>query len=273
MTLALMQVLLFEWEGHPFALPMSSVGRVVAVTETTSLGGRRSLDIEGEAIPLADLGTLIGGEHRPPGEHPPAIVVESPARRVAVACDRLLDEEEVVIKSIGALLADVSGYLGAAILGDGRIALVLDPTHLLKAPVKPVASERPPESDDGQPLQVLVVDDQFAARELQRSILETAGYHVQVARDGREALRQIEQLAHVDLVLTDAQMPQMDGFELLESIRADQEHGSLPVVMVTTLGDEQSRRRGAEAGADAYIVKQEFDQQALLETIERLVGI
>jgi two-component system chemotaxis sensor kinase CheA len=272
MTLALMQVLLFERDGQPLALPMNSVDRVVAVTATTSLGGRRSIDVEGEAIPVLDLGVLIGAEPRPPAERTPAIILQSPARRLAVMCDELRDEEEIVIKSLGALLADVKGYLGAAILGDGRIALVLDPTYLLRAPSQVVAADRSSEAPEERPTHVLVVDDQFAARELQRSILETAGYHVQVARDGREALRQIGESADLDLVLTDAQMPEMDGFELLESIRADQQHSSLPVVMVTTLGDEHSRRRGAEAGADAYIVKQEFDQQALLETIERLVG-
>ena len=119
---------------------------------------------------------------------------------------------------------------------------------------------------------MLVVDDQFSARELQRSILEAAGYRVEIARDGREALRRIGEIPDLDLVLTDVQMPEMDGFELLEAIRADDEHRSLPVVIVTTLGDEASRRRGAEAGADAYVVKNEFDQQALLETIERLTG-
>jgi chemotaxis protein histidine kinase CheA len=274
MTLALMQVLLFEWNGHPFALPISSVGRVVAVTDTTSLGGRRSLDLEGEAVPLSSLGALIGAGSgsQALAEHPPAIILESPARRLAVACDELRGEEEVVIKSLGPLLAGVDGYLGAAILGDGRIALVLDPTHLLKAPLQATAFDQPLKTSASPPTQVLVVDDQFAARELQRGILETAGYQVQVARDGRDALRQIGEIADLDLVVTDVQMPQMDGFELLEAIRADQRHGSLPVVVVTTLGDEQSRRRGAEAGADAYIVKQEFDQQALLETIERLVG-
>ncbi|HEY2142030.1 MAG TPA: response regulator [Solirubrobacteraceae bacterium] len=272
-TLALMQVLLFEWDGHPFALPMSSVGRVVAVTDTTSLGGRSSLDIEGEAIPLSDLGELIGAGSQTPAKHLPAIILESPARRLAVACDELRGEEEVVIKGLGALLAGVPGYLGAAILGDGRIALVLDPTHLLKAPMKAIGFDRPPQAPESRPTQVLVVDDQFSARELQRSILETAGYRVHVARDGREALRQIGESADIDLVLTDVQMPEMDGFELLEAIRADKQHGSLPVVVVTTLGDEQSRRRGAEAGADAYVVKQEFDQQALLETIDRLVGM
>src|SRR5262249_53583159 len=161
----------------------------------------------------------------------------------------------VVIKNLGALLAGVPGYLGAAILGDGRIALVLDPNHLLSARGEAMALDRSGETTVQPPGKVLVVDDQFSARELQRSILEVAGYRVEVARDGREALRRIGEIADLDLVLTDVQMPEMDGFELLEAIRADDAHGSLPVVVVTTLSDEASRRRGAEAGADAYIIK------------------
>jgi two-component system, chemotaxis family, sensor kinase CheA len=272
LTLALMRVLLVERAGHPFALPMTSVGRVLSVRETTSLGSRPSLDLEGEAVPLADLLPLVGGAGPALAERSPAVVVESLARRLAVACDGLLGEEEVVIKSLGALLAGLPGYLGAAILGDGRIALVLDPAHLLDAPLEATPVSAAEESDERLAARVLVVDDQFAARELQRNILETAGYRVEVARDGREALGRIGQSEDFDLVLTDVQMPELDGFGLLEAIRADARHGSLPVVMITTLGDEASRRRGAEAGADAYIVKEDFDQRALLETIERLVG-
>jgi two-component system chemotaxis sensor kinase CheA len=270
LTLALMRVLLFERGGQAFALPMTSVGRVVAVTETTSLGNRLSIEVDGEPLALSQIGGLDGrGE---PGGRSPAIVVESLGRRMALACEELIGEEEVVIKSLGAVLAGVAGYLGAAILGDGRIALVLDPNHLLNAPREETALDRSTETTAKAPGKVLVVDDQFSARELQRSILEVAGYEVEVARDGREALRRIGESGDLDLVLTDVQMPEMDGFELLEAIRADEAHASLPVVVVTTLGDEASRRRGAEAGADAYVVKNEFDQEALLETIERLVG-
>jgi two-component system chemotaxis sensor kinase CheA len=245
---------------------------VLAVTQTTSRGGLRAVDLDGEAVPFASVGDLIGAGSKPLAEHPPAIVLESPARRVAIACDALCGEEQVVIKSLGPLLAAVPGYLGAAILGDRRIALVLDPIHLMKTPMKASTGQLTSQEPEARRKRVLVVDDQFAARELQRSILETAGYEVGVARDGRDALRQIDQAAELDLVLTDIQMPEMDGFELLEAIRADQSHSSLPVVVVTTLADEDSRRRGASAGADAYVVKQDFDQEALLETIERLVG-
>ncbi|HKB51972.1 MAG TPA: response regulator [Solirubrobacterales bacterium] len=271
LTLALMRVLLFELGGQAFALPMTSVGRVVAVTDTTSLGNRPSIEIDGQVVRLSQLGELAGAAGKLP-ERAPAIVVESLGRRLAVACDELIGEEEVVIKSLGAVLAGLPGYLGAAILGDGRIALLLDPNHLLKAPAEAMALDQPDETSERPPAQVLVVDDQFSARELQRSILEVAGYRVEVAGDGREALRRIGEIPDLDLVLTDVQMPEMDGFELLEAIRADEEHASLPVVIVTTLGDESSRKRGAEAGADAYVVKDEFDQEALLETIERLAG-
>jgi two-component system chemotaxis sensor kinase CheA len=170
------------------------------------------------------------------------------------------------------MLAGVDGYLGAAILGDGRIALVLDPNHLLNAPREETALDRHADVTLRPPGTVLVVDDQFSARELQRSILEVAGYRVEVARDGLEALRRIGEMTELDLVVTDVQMPEMDGFELVEAIRADDAHRSLPVVVVTSLGDEASRRRGADAGADAYVVKNEFDQEALLETIERLTS-
>jgi two-component system chemotaxis sensor kinase CheA len=121
------------------------------------------------------------------------------------------------------------------------------------------------------PSKVLVVDDQFTVRELQRSILEAAGYRVQTARDGREALTIVTDEADIELVVTDVTMPEMDGISLLRAIREDPQHGSLPIVVVSALGGEDDRRRGAEAGADAYIVKEEFDQRALLETVNRLL--
>jgi two-component system chemotaxis sensor kinase CheA len=108
-------------------------------------------------------------------------------------------------------------------------------------------------------------------RGLQRSILETAGYDVQTACDGREALDWI--LGHdVDLVVTDVEMPEMDGFELLQAIRGDSNRASLPVVMVSGLGSPEQRQRGADEGADAYIVKEEYDQSALLSLVSSLVG-
>jgi CheY-like chemotaxis protein len=117
-----------------------------------------------------------------------------------------------------------------------------------------------------------VVEDSFTVRELQRSILEAAGYPVITARDGRDALEVIDHDPEIALVVTDLEMPEIDGIELTRAIRSRAVRSSLPVVIVTSRGSDDDRRRGIEAGADGYMAKRGFDQQALLATVERLVG-
>ena len=172
----------------------------------------------------------------------------------------------------GPLLASLSTYLGAAILGDGRIALLVDPAALVRASAQPRAAAVVAPVAEASAPRVLVVEDSLTIRELQRSILEAAGYRVQTARDGRDALTYINGDGAIDLVVTDVEMPEMTGIQLTEAIRAHGTCSALPVVIVTSLGEDGDRRRGIEAGADAYMVKQKFDQHDLLETVERLVG-
>jgi two-component system, chemotaxis family, sensor kinase CheA len=267
LTLALMRVLVFERGGQTFGLPLTSVDEAIVVRETMSLAGREAIEVRGGSIPIADLPASGGVSEHNPDSHPHAMVVASSGRRVALLCDQIVEEQEVVIKSLGPLLAGIPGHLGAAIMPSGRIALILDPAFVTKAP----ARGRPQAAAAAERHQatVMVVDDQFTVRELQRSILEAAGYDVRTARDGREALAGI---AGVELVVTDVQMPEMDGIELLRAIRDNRERASLPVVMVTSQGGEEDRQRGLEAGADAYIVKDQFDQRALIETVERLLA-
>ena len=202
-----------------------------------------------------------------------ALVVDAANGRLALACEEVIGEQEVLVKPLGPSLAAMPGYLGATILSDGAIVLVLDPAHLVRqaprVPARMGAGAAPAET---QMPKVLVVDDQFTVRELQRSILLASGYRVEVACDGREALETLSAKDDIDIVVTDLQMPEIDGLELLGAIRADPDRSSLPVVVVTSRGSDEDRKRGAQAGADAYIVKDEFDQQALLETVKRLVG-
>jgi two-component system, chemotaxis family, sensor kinase CheA len=264
LTLALMRVLVFERDGQTFGLPLTSVDEAIVVGDTMSLGGREAIELRGRSIPLAELPATRAAADGDRDRRQHAMVVASSGRRVALLCDRIVEEQEVVIKSLGPLLAQVPGHLGAAIMPNGRIALVLDPAFVTKATA--AGRARPGPIAERHQSTVMVVDDQFTVRELQRSILESAGYEVRTARDGREALAAID---GVELVVTDVQMPEMDGIELLQAIR---ERSSLPVVMVTSQGGEEDRRRGLEGGADAYIVKDEFDQRALIETVERLLA-
>jgi len=270
LTLALLRVLLLERGGQTFGLPLASVEEVVTVTQTVSLAGRAALELRNRSIPLSDLADTVGADVPPLCEQPTAVIVASSGRRVAAACDRIVGELEVVTKSLGPLLAGLSGYLGAAILGDGGIALILDPAFVTQAQMLRPARVRA--TAEQLPSKVLVVDDQFTVRELQRSILEAAGYRVETARDGNEALAKIGSEPDVGLVVTDIEMPEMDGIALLRSIRSEPQHAGLPIVVVTAQGDEEDRRRGVEEGADAYLVKSEFNQQALLDTVERLLA-
>jgi two-component system, chemotaxis family, sensor kinase CheA len=271
LALALVEVLLVERAGNLYGLPLGSVDEAVSVGETLSLAGRAAVDVHGQSLPLADLAQLLGDAAEPLREGAPAIVVNAGGRRTAVGCDSLLGKQEVVVKSLGTLLAPLTAYLGAAILGDERIALLVDPANLAGTPAAAPSPAVPPEAELAAP-RVLVVEDSYTVRELQRSILEAAGYSVDTARNGKEAIERLTGEERFSLVMSDVEMPEMDGIELTESIRAMPSRESLPVVIVTSRAAEEDRRRGIEAGADAYMVKREFDQRELLGTIERLIG-
>jgi two-component system chemotaxis sensor kinase CheA len=200
-------------------------------------------------------------------------VLAGGSRRAAVECDRLLGDRSVVVKTLGPLLAAVPGYLGAAILDDGGIALLLDPAELVRGAGTATVSARLPGDAAARPApKVLVVDDQFIVRELARTILEGAGYRVTTAQDGHAALAVLDAEADVACVVSDVEMPLMGGLDLLEAIRARADRSALPVVIVTSRADDEVLQRGADAGADAWIVKSQFEQHALLDTVSRLVG-
>ena len=270
LALALLDVLLFERGGAVFGVPLAAVEEVVNVSQTATIQGHLSLNVRGRPLPVADVAVMLGAPAPPLSSRPQALVISVPGRRVGVVCDALLGEEEVVVKPLGPLLAGVGGYLGAAILGDGRVALLVEPSALARGRADHVV--RPAVTRPAEVPRILVVEDSFTVRELQRSILEAAGYQVVTARDGAEGLRIVGRDPQIKLVITDLEMPELDGLELTRAIRADPARSSLPVVIVTSHGSEEDQRKGVAAGADAYMAKRNFDQQALLATVERLVG-
>jgi two-component system, chemotaxis family, sensor kinase CheA len=269
--------LLIHIAGQTFALPVSSVERIIraGAGDIERAEGREVVRVDGSPVALARLSDLLGLEAAPVGvdarSKRPVIVVGSQERRMALLVDDLTRTHEVVIKTLPEPLSRVRHFAGATILGSGEVAMLLSAADLMTS-VEP--ADRPPlqaaGAVDGNPSSILVVEDSITTRTLEKSILEAAGYRVEVAADGAEAWGLL-QASGYDLVVSDIEMPEVDGFELIAKIRSDPRHRDLPLVLVTSRESREDRERGIQAGADAYIVKGAFDQDRLLETIRRLI--
>jgi two-component system chemotaxis sensor kinase CheA len=204
------------------------------------------------------------------------VVLGSGDRQIAFLVDEILQEQEVVVKSLGKQLLRVSCISGATLLGSGKVVPVLNVSDLIKSAVSAGPAPLSGTQETGTNVQktkkqkLLVVEDSITARTLIRNILETVGYDVKTAVDGIDAFTQLRSDAF-DLVVSDVDMPRMNGFDLTKKIRADKKLTDLPVILVTALESKEDRERGMDAGANAYIVKRNFDQSNLLEVIKKLI--
>jgi two-component system chemotaxis sensor kinase CheA len=276
LTLVTTRVLLIEVDKHIFALPASGCrGSTWArPEEIRSVEGRAMLLYEGRLAPLLRLADLLDMAEAQPfaaRQRAPTVLIGAAQRPLALLVDRLIDEREVVVKPLGPLLEQQRRFSGAIQLGDGSLALLLNPAGLAQA-AQGMALARPQARPEAiRRSRLLVADDSFTTRELIRSILQSAGYDVTTAVDGLDALDKLR-AAPYDLVVSDVEMPRVDGFQLTSQIRGEPGLVHLPVVIVTSLASEMHRRRGLEAGAQAYIVKSQFDQGGLLDTVRQLLG-
>lgn len=278
-TLAIIEAILVNIGGQEFAIPVSAVEEVVGVPEhdVQNIGGREAVVLRDQTTSLVPLHKVLSLPEDEIADGP-VVVIATATRRVAFRVGELIGQQEVVIKGLGSFLPRMRHVAGASILGDGRVILVLDPYELIDSARRPLggsAVSAPRRAGLGaasaRQARVLVVDDSLAIREMLRSIFEAAGYLVDVAVDGADGLTKVRQ-QKFDGVITDVEMPRLDGFGLVEGIRSRAEYEHLPVIMVTSLAKEEHRRRGLEVGANAYIVKSSFDQSLLLETLRSLVG-
>jgi two-component system chemotaxis sensor kinase CheA len=275
-TLAVLRCLLIDTAGQRFALPLHRVALVQSDATTTLLHaeGRQTLRLDGQSVPVSDLAEVLGvpSTRVGPGTY---VIVNGTAGRRAFVVDGLVGQRDVVVKGLGALVPRLEVVAGASIEPDGSILIVLDPPGLIersrRGTRRSIDEVDVVETQRRRSGRLLVVDDALTVRELQRSILERAGFDVTVAADGIEALVHLDG-EPFDLVLTDVEMPGMNGFELTEHIRAHPSLGNVAVLILTSLANDTDRRRGMEAGADGYIVKSDFDERSLLAAVDRLVG-
>jgi CheY-like chemotaxis protein/chemotaxis signal transduction protein len=281
-TLGVLRCLIARVGTERYALPVAGVVETVSLadTELHHVAAAPVIARQGQHVPLVDLGTAVGTQ----GDRDPraAVVVRygGTGELLAFSVDALETELEVVVKELGGFLGRLPTVAGATIDGDGSVLLVLDvrelavrqlasgtsapiPTRRVQEPTTPVRRGARPT--------VLVVEDSVGVRELQRVILEGAGYDVLTAVDGLDGAGRLTG-EPPDLVLSDVEMPGMDGFTLTRTIRRTPRWADVPVVIMTSRGDAADQRAGLDAGASAYLLKSEFDQHELIDTVRRLVG-
>jgi two-component system chemotaxis sensor kinase CheA len=276
-TLATVRTVLVRLGARYLAFPTSQIERLARIdpADIRQAEGRNVIPTDDAPVTLVPLGQLLPpADDHVKGDRLSVVVLRATGQRLAVAVDELISEQEVVLRPLGSTPQPLPLVSGAAILPTGVVALVLNVPALLLAGLKPqgsAASFSAPRTASRSRPRILVADDSITTRTLEQSILESAGYDVRTAVDGADAWRLLQEHT-VDLVVSDVEMPRMDGFGLCQAIRGAKRLRHLPVILVTALESSVDRARGLEAGADAYLGKSSFDQQHLLDTIEQLIG-
>lgn len=281
LTFATSQVVFVRVAGEILAIPMMNVERMLYLDlkQIGNIDGRPAIYTNGHSLPLFNLASIL--ELRD-SEHPleqdakiPVVVLSVVEKRVALIVDAFLSTQQVVIKSLGKQLRRVRNIAGVTILGDGRLVTVLNVADILKSihTGQITCKSLPVVKRETRRINIMVIDDSITTRTLEKHILENAGYSVVSFVDGQEAWEYIQgrESDLPDLIVSDIDMPRMDGFALTKAVKGDKRYAHLPVVLVTSLESPRDRLEGMEAGADAYIVKSSFDQQELLEAIRRFI--
>ena len=279
-SIATMRVVLVQVGNTLLGVPSAFVVRVMRADPRAlaRVDGRAMLVTNGATMPVTTLAALLGppfAESQPPAMLQ-VVVLESGGRRVAVVVDDLHDERELVLRPLEhAGRAATNASVGTSLLSSGEIALVLSVPALLAheadGGARPSRALEATQSVERAPARILVVDDSITSRTLEQSVLAAAGYDVVTAVDGAEGWRTVE-AGGIELVVSDVEMPNLDGIGLCERIRANASTIALPIILVTSLDEPAQRARGLEAGADAYLTKSSFDQDTLLDTVRMLLG-
>ncbi|MGB9722304.1 MAG: hybrid sensor histidine kinase/response regulator [Chloroflexia bacterium] len=277
LTLATIPVLLVEAAGETLAIPSGVVRGLVRLRpqEIVHVEGHPVLYWQERPLSLLTLAQVLGLAAGASGQKGTvAVIAGSDGHQVALTVDRLLDEMEAIVQPLGEILSRSPYFSAATISEAGQVIPILDLSGLLSArPTAPIPPEHPREAPPPprDPPRILLVEDTLITRELERSILEAAGYRVETAQDGLDALQKLERGTY-HLVITDIEMPRLDGLQLTARIRQNPRWANLPIVIITAYADEERRRQGMQLGAQAYITKSRFDQGNLLETVAHLVG-
>ena len=276
-SLTMMRILQFEEQGHLFGLAAQYVVEVVECTPQgiSDIAGRPAIILHNEFIPVVCVGSLLGIHERQSSFSTPGqrlIVVQNQYSKMALQVDKLLDERKMMIKPLPKHMQQQSLVSGMVQTPDNQLVSILHvPALMAMAQQSRQTSTPAPATNVTQDAwHVLVVDDSLNTREIEKNVLEAHGYQVTLAEDGLSGLQKAK-LTQFDAVLTDVEMPFMDGFTFTKSLRGEKNYQHTPIIIVTSRAKEEDRRRGIQVGADAYIAKGDFEQDSLIKTLKMLL--
>lgn len=281
LTLSVLRALLVEVAGEPYAIPLTQVAHALKLPrqQIESLEGRRHFHLGHRQIGLVTAHQVFGRAQADPSAQDLSIVVLGDRNaRFGLVVDHFLGERELVVQPLDARLGKVKDISAAALMEDGSPVLIVDVEDLLRSvdqliALGPPAMGQDDDRNSGSQRQkrVLAVDDSVTVRELERQLISSWGYLADVAVDGLDGWNAVR-TGHYDLVITDVDMPRMDGIRLAALIKQDPALKSLPVIIVSYKDREEDRLRGLEAGADCYLAKAGFDQESLWQAVVELIG-
>jgi two-component system, chemotaxis family, sensor histidine kinase and response regulator WspE len=281
LALSIVRALLVEIGNEPYAFPLVHVKRVLKIgkEKIEAVEGRQHFHFEDQQIGLVAAHQILGSEEEgPPAEELSVVLIGNKDNAYGLVVGKFLGEHELVVQPLDRRLGKIKDVSAGALMEDGSPVLIIDVEDLIRSTEKLVdggtlSGIHRVDARDTQKKRkrILVVDDSLTVRELERKFLETCGYEIEIAVDGMDGWNAVR-TGHFDLVVSDVDMPRMDGIELVSFIRKDGHLKSLPVLIVSYKDREEDRRRGLEAGADYYLAKGSFHDEALLEAVTNLIG-
>ena len=279
LTLAVIDALMISCSGEQYAIPLSYVQETVKIrsSDIATVAGKEVLSVRNATVPLFSLANILGIENKTTISDGKlaAVILKQRDQTIACTIDHASGTAEIVVKSLGGQLRKVRHTFGATVMGDGNPALILDVPDIFTTAEggadgglrKALLTSQTFVSRGN----ILVVDDSITTRTIERSILVANRYEVTIAVSAEEALEKIT-TASFDLIISDVEMPGLNGFELTARLRSMDEYRNVPVIIVSSLSKDEHKRKAIEAGAQAYIVKGAFEQGTLLDTVETLIG-
>ncbi len=277
-TLASERGLIVMCEKQVFVLPTNIIERILLLKTNSIIDveADQAILLDQHPIPFRSLAAVLGFQHQPVDsqiQHP-VVLLRKNNNAVALLVNEIIGEREIVVKPLQSPLINIPCISGGTLAGNGQVIMVLNTNDLMKTALSLGKTSRVVAKDTStksvKRVHILVVDDSITTRTLEKNILESKEYQVTVAVNGKEAW-DLLQTQKFSLLITDVSMPLMDGFTLTENVKKDDKLHDLPVIIVTSLESEEEKKRGIEVGADAYIIKSQFESGTLLDIVEQLI--